>query len=154
MHVFLSTCQTFYFHQPRNASKETRKIPLQASTTSCIKGHGFSLTFSSIETNIIAISQIPIYTFLSFSKTFLICSSNVFHCKMPGGKNIIGVALDFSKNSKLALQWALDRLANTGDSVFIIHVMKPRILDESHTQLWSKTGSRTCIYDHDNIYMV
>ena len=53
-----------------------------------------------------------------------------------------GVAMDFSKGSKMALQWAIDNLADKGDTFVIIHAMS-RPLDESRNHLWSSSsGSR------------
>ncbi|KAJ7961341.1 Universal stress protein A-like protein [Quillaja saponaria] len=51
----------------------------------------------------------------------------------------IGVAVDFSKNSKNALKWAIDNLADNGDTFYIIHI-NPNSLDESRNKLWANSG--------------
>lgn len=53
----------------------------------------------------------------------------------------IGVAVDFSKGSKLALKWAIDNLFEKGDTLYVIHIKAP-LGRESRNQLWSTSGSR------------
>jgi len=53
----------------------------------------------------------------------------------------IGVALDFSNSSKNALKWALENLADKGDTIYVIHISSNSI-DESRNKLWEKSGSR------------
>ncbi|KAL6138795.1 hypothetical protein ACLB2K_064074 [Fragaria x ananassa] len=52
----------------------------------------------------------------------------------------IGVAVDFSKSSKNALQWAIDNLVDKGDTLHIIHINSNKH-DESRNVLWAKSGS-------------
>ncbi|CAJ1801944.1 unnamed protein product [Sphenostylis stenocarpa] len=51
----------------------------------------------------------------------------------------VGVALDFSKNSKIGLKWAIENLADKGHTLYIIHV-NPYSSDDRN-KLWSKSGS-------------
>ncbi|KAF3454626.1 hypothetical protein FNV43_RR05074 [Rhamnella rubrinervis] len=53
----------------------------------------------------------------------------------------IGVALDFSKGSKIALKWAIDNLLQKDDTFHVIHVIKNTQENESRNLLWSTTGS-------------
>uniref|UniRef100_A0A251VNE8 Putative rossmann-like alpha/beta/alpha sandwich fold protein n=1 Tax=Helianthus annuus TaxID=4232 RepID=A0A251VNE8_HELAN len=46
----------------------------------------------------------------------------------------VGIAMDFSKSSKSALQWAIDNLAGKGDTFYIIHI-------KSLSNLWETSGS-------------
>ncbi len=52
----------------------------------------------------------------------------------------VGVALDFSKSSKNALKWAIENLADKGDTFYIIHI-NSNSHDESRNQIWVKSGS-------------
>lgn len=52
----------------------------------------------------------------------------------------IGVALDFSNSSKMALDWAIHNLARQGDTLFIIHTNSSSH-DESRNKLWAQSGS-------------
>ncbi|KAH7542370.1 universal stress protein PHOS32 [Ziziphus jujuba] len=52
----------------------------------------------------------------------------------------IGVALDFSKGSKIALKWAIDNLVEEGDTLYVICVKSP-LEKESRNLLWSSSGS-------------
>ncbi|KAK1298025.1 Universal stress protein A-like protein [Acorus calamus] len=56
------------------------------------------------------------------------------------GDRKIGVALDYSKSCKNALQWAIDNLLDKGETLVVIHV-KPDKGDEVKNQIWLETGS-------------
>ncbi|XP_049406402.1 uncharacterized protein LOC125870082 [Solanum stenotomum] len=49
----------------------------------------------------------------------------------------IGIGMDFSKSSKAASKWAINNLADKGDTFYIIHVKN---YDSRH-QLWAQSGS-------------
>ncbi|GMJ04670.1 hypothetical protein HRI_004136200 [Hibiscus trionum] len=51
----------------------------------------------------------------------------------------LGVAMDFSMSSRNALRWAIDNLADKGDTFYIIHI-NPNSPDDSHSHL-AKSGS-------------
>ncbi|CAK9143818.1 unnamed protein product, partial [Ilex paraguariensis] len=52
----------------------------------------------------------------------------------------VGVAMDFSKSSKMAMQWAIDNLGEKDDTFYVIHI-KSHASDEARNQIWSKSGS-------------
>ncbi|XP_072996487.1 universal stress protein PHOS32-like [Typha latifolia] len=56
------------------------------------------------------------------------------------GDRRVGVAMDFSKSSKRALQWAIDNLLQKGDTLIVIHAMHHKA-DEGKHGLWSQSGS-------------
>nr|GMC79083.1 universal stress protein PHOS32-like [Ipomoea batatas] len=51
----------------------------------------------------------------------------------------VGVAMDFSKSSEAALKWAIDNLADKGDTFYIIHI-NTHASDGSRNKLWSHSG--------------
>ncbi|XP_020234148.1 universal stress protein PHOS32 [Cajanus cajan] len=57
-----------------------------------------------------------------------------------GKTRTVGVAVDFSATSKLALRWAVDNLINRGDQIILINVQPPQ---SHHTrkELFEDTGS-------------
>ncbi|CAL5211554.1 unnamed protein product [Lathyrus oleraceus] len=52
----------------------------------------------------------------------------------------IGVALDFSKGSKIALKWTVDNLVRHGDTLYVILINHSKS-SESRNHLWLTTGS-------------
>ncbi|CAK8575891.1 unnamed protein product [Lathyrus sativus] len=58
---------------------------------------------------------------------------------MASDRNI-GVALDFSKGSKIALKWTIDNLLRHGDTLYIVHINHSKST-ESRNLLWVTTGS-------------
>ncbi|KAL5700869.1 hypothetical protein ACHQM5_026271 [Ranunculus cassubicifolius] len=53
----------------------------------------------------------------------------------------IGVAVDFSKCSKKALNWAVDNLVRDGDHLILIVVLPEANYESGEMQLWETTGS-------------
>ncbi|CAF2111600.1 hypothetical protein Bca52824_077216 [Brassica carinata] len=57
---------------------------------------------------------------------------------MPKDRKI-GIAMDFSESSKNALRWAIDNLADKGDTFYIIHALPTS--EAGRNSLWLKSGS-------------
>lgn len=57
-----------------------------------------------------------------------------------GKAKTIGVGMDYSATSKLALRWTFDNLIEAGDLVVVIHVLSPKS-DPTNKQLFEDTGS-------------
>ncbi|CAN4106694.1 unnamed protein product [Withania somnifera] len=53
---------------------------------------------------------------------------------------IIGIGMDYSATSKIALKWAIDNLIEEGDTIIIIHVLSSKV-DTTNKQLFQDTGS-------------
>lgn len=53
----------------------------------------------------------------------------------------VGVAMDFSPTSKLALRWAVDNLINKNDHIIMI-IVQPPSADHTRKELFEITGSR------------
>lgn len=51
----------------------------------------------------------------------------------------IGVAMDFSKSSKAALQWSIDNLADKGDVFYLLHIKT--LAPDGDNAIWSQSGS-------------
>lgn len=52
----------------------------------------------------------------------------------------IGIGMDYSATSKIALKWAIDNLIEEGDTIIIIHVLSSKV-DTTNKQLFEDTGS-------------
>lgn len=55
---------------------------------------------------------------------------------------MVGVAVDFSPCSKVALRWAAENLIRDGDHLVLVNVQKYVYYEGGEMQLWEETGSR------------
>ncbi|RXH68470.1 hypothetical protein DVH24_030803 [Malus domestica] len=58
-----------------------------------------------------------------------------------GKARSVGVGMDYSATSKLALRWAVDNLIEQGDRIVLIHVEPTKAATTSRKQLFENTGS-------------
>ncbi|XP_068345419.1 universal stress protein PHOS32-like [Pyrus communis] len=58
-----------------------------------------------------------------------------------GKAGSVGVGMDYSATSKLALRWAVDNLIEQGDRIVLIHVEPTTAATTSRKQLFENTGS-------------
>ncbi|KAG4966525.1 hypothetical protein JHK84_041104 [Glycine max] len=65
----------------------------------------------------------------------------------------VGVAVDFSPTSKLALRWAVDNLINKGDQIILITVQPPQA-HHTRKELFEDTGSRWCLLSLSYVTLV
>ncbi|XP_054789669.1 universal stress protein PHOS32-like [Prosopis cineraria] len=68
------------------------------------------------------------------------CYSKLLTSSKMATTRTVGVAVDFSPTSKLALQWALYNLIDKGDRLILINVQPPHS-DHTSKQLFHDTGS-------------
>lgn len=54
----------------------------------------------------------------------------------------IGIGMDYSPTSKQAVQWTVDHLVRSGDTVILIHVVSGKGDHGDQKVLWGDTGSR------------
>ncbi|XP_031484678.2 universal stress protein PHOS32 [Nymphaea colorata] len=57
-----------------------------------------------------------------------------------GGDRKIGVAVDYSSSSKVALQWAVDNLLQKGETLYVLHVKHGKG-EEVRNTMWLQSGS-------------
>ncbi|KAK6912325.1 UspA [Dillenia turbinata] len=57
-----------------------------------------------------------------------------------GKARTVGIGMDYSATSKVALRWAAENLVDGGDCMVLIHVQSPKA-DNPQKKLWEDTGS-------------
>ncbi|XP_008791855.1 universal stress protein PHOS32 [Phoenix dactylifera] len=57
-----------------------------------------------------------------------------------GGNRTVGIGMDYSASSKVAVRWAVDNLVDGGDRIVLIHVQSGKS-DHAQKKLWEDTGS-------------
>ncbi|OAY85291.1 Universal stress protein A-like protein [Ananas comosus] len=57
-----------------------------------------------------------------------------------GGNRTVGIGMDYSPTSKLAVQWTVDNLVRSGDRIVLIHVHSGKG-DPAQKQLWDDKGT-------------
>ncbi|KAI7748244.1 hypothetical protein M8C21_000358 [Ambrosia artemisiifolia] len=58
------------------------------------------------------------------------------------GERRIGIAVDFSAGSRIALQWAIDNVVRKGDHLILVTIRPEGNYEQTEVQLWEATGSQ------------
>ena len=58
----------------------------------------------------------------------------------------VGVAVDFSACSRVALQWAVNNVLRKGDHLILVNIRPEANSEDPEVLLWETTGSRTLIH--------
>lgn len=66
--------------------------------------------------------------------------------KMIRERKTIGIGVDYSPMSILAVKWVAKNFASSGDQVILVHAAAGKLDDQSQKELWEENGSRTLLF--------